>query len=83
MIIEKGDCFIDKYKFSKQHRDSGTQDIQREIEDNLVPYNRDGSITLDVVHITKDWRIKISSAGDFAIEKKESGQWVEKLGVVP
>lgn len=48
-----------------------------------MPYNKDGSITLDVVHITKDWRMKISSAGDFAIEKKESGQWIEKLGVVP
>ena len=37
----------DKYKFSKGHSDPDIQQIQREIQDNLVSFDKDGNIVLD------------------------------------
>ncbi len=38
---------MSKYKFTKDHRDSDIQRIQREIEDNLVSFDKNGNIVID------------------------------------
>jgi len=38
---------MNRYRFSKKHIDPETARIQREIEDNLVSFDKDGNIVLD------------------------------------
>ena len=38
---------MSKYRFSKHHKDTDVQQIQREIEDNLISYDKDGNVVLN------------------------------------
>jgi len=43
-----------RYKFQKPHKDLDIQQIQREIQDNLVSFDKDGNIVIDSDIYCKD-----------------------------
>jgi len=59
-----------------QDSDENFRKIRNKLDDDKSPQ-------FQGVHITADWRIKISDNGDFVVEKLEDDEWVEKLGVTP
>ena len=65
-----------KYRFSKHHKDIDTQQIQRELEDNFVSFDKDGNIVL-----TKDiyCRDIITEASSIYIGSKKPENKLENI----